>query len=67
MKQPSEEDFKAHALVLILKTRLKDTDIERTVSAIKFGYQLALQHACAEVSKATEDLKADRARTNAPR
>ncbi len=65
MKRPTEEDFKSHALMIQLKG-LGMTDQEKTISAIKFGYQLALQHAGDEVAKATEDLIKFRAKSNAP-
>ena len=65
MKQPTEEDFKAHALVLCHQARSK-TNLELLVAAMKFGYQLALRHSTDEVETAFKDLIASREKSNRP-
>ncbi len=65
MTSPTSEDFKAHALVLLHKTRDR-TNLEAMAEGVKFGYGLGIRHATIEVSKASIELREHRERINHP-
>jgi len=65
MTSPTEEDFRAHALVLLHKTRDR-TNLEAMAEGVKFGYGLGLRHASQDVAKATKDLIEFREKNNRP-
>lgn len=66
MKRPTEEDFKMHALGMLIHSRAQ-TNLEAMSEGIKFGYQLALRHAADEVEAAVKDLKEFRENNNKPK
>jgi hypothetical protein len=66
MKQPTQEDFKAHALTISIRHSMPGT-VAPIAEGIALGYRMAVEQFCEDVARNTKELREHRESNNAPK